>query len=242
MRPRPGKALTSGPAELMREHLGRMLGTRYVRFQTDLGFGAVHAMDNVQPDNITGLVRTGEALVENRAVDIQSLASLLVKKRQKFDPKRSCCHNLPLLKAISHRFRPRPMSRSALLIDRLSATSPNVLALAVGSLPGLVVHWRIRGSVLEPSCRVASGPGLRLRDLFGDAQRPPPRSEAAVATTLVTAMTSPSMSRARSGVGQVWRCPGSEQRLCAGLLRSCRGEQDDPPRHRRRGQPQLVQQ
>lgn len=72
------KALSSGPAELMREHLDRMLGIRYVRLQTELGFGAVHAMDNAQPHNIAALVRTGEALVEDRAAEIRSLASLLM--------------------------------------------------------------------------------------------------------------------------------------------------------------------
>jgi uncharacterized protein len=73
------KALSSGPAELMREHLDRMLGSRYVRFQTDLGPGAVHAMDNVEPGNIAALIRTGEALVEVCAAEIDSLARTLAR-------------------------------------------------------------------------------------------------------------------------------------------------------------------
>ncbi len=53
-------------------------------------------------------------------------------------------------KGIIDRFRSLPMSRSAVLVGRTASDIVyNVLALVVMSLTGLVVGWRIRGSVLD---------------------------------------------------------------------------------------------
>ncbi|CAN5144589.1 ABC transporter permease [soil metagenome] len=53
-------------------------------------------------------------------------------------------------KGIIDRFRSLPMSRSAVLVGRTSSDIVyNVLSLAIMSLTGLVVGWRIRGSFLE---------------------------------------------------------------------------------------------
>ena len=53
-------------------------------------------------------------------------------------------------KGIINRFRSLPMSRSAVLAGRtLSDVIYNVLSLAIMSLTGLLVGWRIRGSVID---------------------------------------------------------------------------------------------
>ncbi len=53
-------------------------------------------------------------------------------------------------KGIINRFRSLPMSRSAVLAGRtLSDVIYNVLSLAIMSLTGLLVGWRIRGSVVD---------------------------------------------------------------------------------------------
>lgn len=51
-------------------------------------------------------------------------------------------------KGIIDRFRSLPMSRSAMLVGRTSSdVIYNVLSIAVMSLTGLIVGWRIRGSI-----------------------------------------------------------------------------------------------
>ncbi len=53
-------------------------------------------------------------------------------------------------KGIIDRFRSLPMSRSAVLVGRTASDIVyNVLSIAIMSLTGLVVGWRIRGSVLD---------------------------------------------------------------------------------------------
>jgi ABC-2 type transport system permease protein len=53
-------------------------------------------------------------------------------------------------KGIIDRFRSLPMSRSAVLIGRTASdVIYNVLSIAIMALTGLVVGWRIRGSVLD---------------------------------------------------------------------------------------------
>ncbi|MEL6890171.1 MAG: ABC transporter permease [Actinomycetota bacterium] len=53
-------------------------------------------------------------------------------------------------KGIIDRFRSLPMSRSAVLAGRtISDVIYNVLSLAIMSITGLLVGWRIRGSILE---------------------------------------------------------------------------------------------
>jgi ABC transporter DrrB family efflux protein len=53
-------------------------------------------------------------------------------------------------KGIINRFRSLPMSRSAVLTGRtLSDVIYNVLSIVIMSLTGLLVGWRIRGSILE---------------------------------------------------------------------------------------------
>jgi len=55
-----------------------------------------------------------------------------------------------LQKGIIDRFRSLPMSQSAVLVGRTSAdVATNVLVLAVMSLTGLIVGWRIRTSFFE---------------------------------------------------------------------------------------------
>ncbi|HEY8524250.1 MAG TPA: ABC transporter permease [Acidimicrobiales bacterium] len=53
-------------------------------------------------------------------------------------------------KGIINRFKSLPMSRSAVLVGRTgSDVIYNVLSIAIMSITGLVVGWRIRGSILE---------------------------------------------------------------------------------------------
>ena len=53
-------------------------------------------------------------------------------------------------KGIINRFRSLPMSRSAVLVGRTASDIVyNVLSIAIMALTGLVVGWRIRGSVLD---------------------------------------------------------------------------------------------
>ncbi|MBB3039393.1 ABC transporter permease [Hoyosella altamirensis] len=53
-------------------------------------------------------------------------------------------------KGIIDRFRSLPMSRSAVLIGRtVSDIAYNLLSIAIMALAGLVVGWRIRGSILD---------------------------------------------------------------------------------------------
>jgi ABC-2 type transport system permease protein len=53
-------------------------------------------------------------------------------------------------KGIINRFKSLPMSRSAVLVGRTgSDVIYNVLSIAIMSITGLLVGWRIRGSVLE---------------------------------------------------------------------------------------------
>ncbi|MFA9431022.1 ABC transporter permease [Egicoccus sp. AB-alg2] len=53
-------------------------------------------------------------------------------------------------KGIIDRFRSLPMSRSAVLVGRTgSDIAYNVLSIVIMSLTGLIVGWRIRGSVLD---------------------------------------------------------------------------------------------
>ena len=53
-------------------------------------------------------------------------------------------------KGIIDRFRSLPMSRSAVLAGRtISDVIYNVMSLAIMSITGLLVGWRIRGSILE---------------------------------------------------------------------------------------------
>jgi ABC-2 type transport system permease protein len=53
-------------------------------------------------------------------------------------------------KGIIDRFRTLPMSRSAVLLGRTSSDIVyNVLSIAIMSLTGLLVGWRINGSILE---------------------------------------------------------------------------------------------
>lgn len=55
-----------------------------------------------------------------------------------------------MTKGIMDRFRSLPMSRSAVLIGRtLSDLVNNVLSLAVMAVAGLIVGWRMRGSLLD---------------------------------------------------------------------------------------------
>jgi ABC-2 type transport system permease protein len=53
-------------------------------------------------------------------------------------------------KGIIDRFRSLPMSRSAVLVGRTASDIVyNVLSIAIMSITGLLVGWRIRGSVLD---------------------------------------------------------------------------------------------
>lgn len=69
--------LAIGSGELTRQQMTVALGDAYVRIQTTVGFGAVHAMDNVQPANLQGLLQTAEALVRTSSGLLQSLAEIL---------------------------------------------------------------------------------------------------------------------------------------------------------------------
>lgn len=57
------ESLYGGPGRLTRRLLGLVLGDRYVRVQTPLLPGVDHALDDASPENITGLLRTAEAVV-----------------------------------------------------------------------------------------------------------------------------------------------------------------------------------
>ena len=67
----------SAPGELMRTQLHDLLGSQYIRLQIPVMFGAVHAMDNVQPQNTYALERTGEYLVETSRPMLEQLLQLL---------------------------------------------------------------------------------------------------------------------------------------------------------------------
>ena len=76
-----------------------------------------------------------------------------------------------LAKGVVDRFRTLPMARSAVLVGRtLSDLSTGLIALAVLSVTGLLVGWRVDGSVAEHDRRVRAAPAVRLRhELARDA-------------------------------------------------------------------------
>ncbi|HWC14127.1 MAG TPA: patatin-like phospholipase family protein [Actinomycetota bacterium] len=75
--PRLAGTLSSAGGELLREQLSRAMGSRYVRLQTTLEFGAMHAMDNVSPANLEALRQTGEHLVQASRAKIDKLLPML---------------------------------------------------------------------------------------------------------------------------------------------------------------------
>jgi patatin-like phospholipase/acyl hydrolase len=70
-------AMSSGAAELQRAQLAQMLGSGYVRIQTQLGFGASHAMDNVRTENISALRACAENLADKARPHLQNLLPAL---------------------------------------------------------------------------------------------------------------------------------------------------------------------
>jgi hypothetical protein len=69
--------IQAAPGALSRELLVSLLGQNYVRLQAQLGFGAVHAMDNVQPQNTAALRKSAEAYITNNAQLVSELARAL---------------------------------------------------------------------------------------------------------------------------------------------------------------------
>jgi ABC-2 type transport system permease protein len=76
-------------------------------------------------------------------------------------------------KGIIDRFRSLPMSRSAVLVGRTASdVIYNVLSIAIMSLTGLLVGWRIRGSLpRRGGSAYAAAAGVRLRVLVGHGLR-----------------------------------------------------------------------
>lgn len=72
-------AMSSSGGELMRQQLSQVLGARYVRFQTQLQFGAVHAMDDIRSENLERLRLTGEQMVQASAPALERLVPLLTR-------------------------------------------------------------------------------------------------------------------------------------------------------------------
>ena len=71
------ESLYGAPGHLTRRLLGLTLGERYVRVQTELLPGVDHALDNAGAANISGLLRSADALVASDAGRLQDLASRL---------------------------------------------------------------------------------------------------------------------------------------------------------------------
>ena len=70
-------AIQAAPGTLSRDLLTSLLGPKYLRLQPQLAFGAVHAMDDVRPQNTMALRKTAEAYLANNAHVISELAQAL---------------------------------------------------------------------------------------------------------------------------------------------------------------------
>lgn len=75
------KTLAGAPVILVRDLLSTIPSVTYARMQPTLGFGAVHAMDDVSHENTAALRLTAEAFVANNEASLLQLAQALVAQR-----------------------------------------------------------------------------------------------------------------------------------------------------------------
>lgn len=73
------KTLSGAPGILGRELLSSLPSVRYIRLQPTLAYGAVHAMDDVTPENTNALRLTGEAFVNSNHAALSELANALTE-------------------------------------------------------------------------------------------------------------------------------------------------------------------
>jgi uncharacterized protein len=71
--------LSTAPGALTRYLLSVQPDIDYTRLQPELGFGAVHAMDNVTPANTDALLKTAEAFVQTQASKLRRIAASLAQ-------------------------------------------------------------------------------------------------------------------------------------------------------------------
>ncbi|MFZ3452296.1 patatin-like phospholipase family protein [Arthrobacter sp. 7Tela_A1] len=74
------ETLYGAPGVLTRRLIALVLGDQYVRAQTELLPGVDHALDDASPENISGLLRTADALVSADAAVLQDLAGRLARR------------------------------------------------------------------------------------------------------------------------------------------------------------------
>ncbi len=70
--------LDNGHARLTQYRLTVVPELDYLRLQPEIGFGAVHAMDNVTPANVDGLRASAEAFVRQHGDFLHNLAASLL--------------------------------------------------------------------------------------------------------------------------------------------------------------------
>lgn len=73
------ETLYGAPGVLTRRLIALLLGEQYIRAQTELFPGVDHALDDASPENISGLLRTADALVSADAAVLQDLAGRLAQ-------------------------------------------------------------------------------------------------------------------------------------------------------------------